>query len=376
MMKNYNPKLENSDDENEKKAERLSHYLIIAGFIALSALVFYFVGGNSGIGAAVKASIQGNKGLVGDAGARHAFGSRMNQDSIKFSRLKQDLSVNGEVRAFEGELLSDHAYTDSDLRLKQKAEEHKWRFSVKSSIEAIQIPKVNNPNVGLILTGAGFNSDLFTYAMDVLPNWVAISVNPYSKPSDQILEKAVKQNREIFVELPLQSKRGSQVDAGPLLLSTEQSERTNLFHLRQVLAAHSYATGVVNVSGDGFAQDADALEPIIEHLAKEGKIIIDATGHRLSKVMPLANKYNLQSTDSQMIIKDSDLRFQFAMKQKQLHQRARFTGKSLIAAPISYKNIDRIASIMQSWDELGYNVGAVSNLLSAKTTQFSQNEMK
>ena len=57
------------------------------------------------------------------------------------------------------------------------------------------------------------------------------------------------------------------------------------------------------------------------------------------------------------------------------HQRARFTGKSLITAPISYKNIDRIASIMQSWNELGYNVGAVSKLLPAKTTQFSQNDM-
>ncbi|MCC7304652.1 MAG: divergent polysaccharide deacetylase family protein [Alphaproteobacteria bacterium] len=126
------------------------------------------------------------------------------------------------------------------------------------------------PVIALVLTGYGVSGTDSELALAKLPAEISLVLSPYSENPDEWKAKARAQEREIWIQMPLENKSFPLDDPGPKALMTSNSLKTNQDNLNWMLSRTKEYAGVATHMDEIFLGSRPFLENIVKSLYKRG----------------------------------------------------------------------------------------------------------
>lgn len=105
-----------------------------------------------------------------------------------------------------------------------------------------EVPK--GARIAVIVAGAGLSRSSTDLALK-LPAGVSLSFSPYASGLTEWMQKAAKENHEVYLDVPMEPEDYPYTDPGPYALLTSLDDHKNLERLKQVLALGKDYRGVV-----------------------------------------------------------------------------------------------------------------------------------
>ena len=136
----------------------------------------------------------------------------------------------------------------------------------------------SNPRVAILVKGLGFSRAVSMAAIKKLPGNISLSFSPYARDLNDWLVRARLGGHEVFLELPMESKKFPAEDAGPLGLNTNLQVADNMKRLHQVMSKMGGYVGLVSTMGSKYSEAEGQLKPILQEIKKRGLMFVDGTG--------------------------------------------------------------------------------------------------
>ena len=141
---------------------------------------------------------------------------------------------------------------------KLKVDEKPVKAPQKSEAEA---PK--GPRIGIVVAGLGLSRSS-TEQMLKMPSAISYSFSPYASDLAQWIKKAVNDNHEVYVDIPLEPKDYPQSDPGPYALLLNLENDKNMERLNQVLKTGEGYKGLVSGPDEHFTEGTRAYEWLLD----------------------------------------------------------------------------------------------------------------
>jgi hypothetical protein len=145
----------------------------------------------------------------------------------------------------------------------------------------------DRPRLVIVLVGLGLSGVASGAAIDHLPADITFAVDAHAARPDHWAARARADGHEVLVSLPLQPAAGDSTDPGPRAILASLPDSENIARLETVLGLCHGCVGVVTTLGGAFADDVQALRPVLEAAQSRGLLLIDGTllrGHPLIDV--------------------------------------------------------------------------------------------
>ena len=119
-----------------------------------------------------------------------------------------------------------------------------------------------------------------------MPGDVSLAFSPYAGKLNDWLMRARLAGHEVFLELPMESKKFPLEDPGPLALSSNYQLADNMKLLHRVMSKMGGYVGLVSTMGSKFVEAESQLKPILTEIKKQGLMFIDGgrTGQVASQI--------------------------------------------------------------------------------------------
>ncbi len=193
-------------------------------------------------------------------------------------------------------------------------------------------PLSGRPSVSIIVGGLGIDAGMTQRAINELPPEVTLSFAAHTANLQTWVNKARASGHEVLMELPLESESFNASEPGAEhALRTDVSASRNIRNLDFLMSQAQGYFAVTNYNGDKLLNRADALAPILAHIADSGTgFIFD--GSAPAQTLPaLAASVNLPYTQAYTLIDEVPTRN--AISTQFLRLEARATSG---AAPIGF----------------------------------------
>ncbi|MEO0412301.1 MAG: divergent polysaccharide deacetylase family protein [Pseudomonadota bacterium] len=188
--------------------------------------------------------------------------------------------------------LAKYFALSGDLALPIVASDGTTAFDYYKSPPAPEITE-DKARIALIVTGMGLNTARSEAALEVLPSAVTIAVSPYAQDPQRWINKALDQNRDALIMVPMEPNSFPSVDPGPDTLMRDAPEVQTLERLHRVLGKAQGYIGIVNDTGSRFTANAIALAPVLDDLSQRGLMVLDARASAYSVLAAEAAKRNI-----------------------------------------------------------------------------------
>lgn len=131
------------------------------------------------------------------------------------------------------------------------------------------------PRIAIIMDDLGINFTNSSAAINLdLP--ITCAIIPGEQFSNQMMELAHKNGREIIVHLPMEPVNYPQNNPGELALFTSQTDTELAERTNQLLTLIPYASGVNNHMGSAFTQHADKMDIVLAEIKKRQLFFVDS----------------------------------------------------------------------------------------------------
>lgn len=130
--------------------------------------------------------------------------------------------------------------------------------------------------IALVMADFGLSAEIAGSAVNDLPSGVSFALSPYARDPQKLTNDARRKNREVWLDLPLQTKSYPMNDTGPKTLLTNLNADGNNQRLMQSLGVATGYTGVIVNNGDAFTGAVNVLQKIISDIKARGLGMIES----------------------------------------------------------------------------------------------------
>lgn len=132
--------------------------------------------------------------------------------------------------------------------------------------------------IALIVGGLGLNAAVTEQAIDELPPEISLAFAPYAKDLQFWAAKARRAGHEVLIELPMEGYGAEPRALGEAALLTSRSPEENAQRLDWLLSRFQGYFAATNYLGGKFSAQKNAIEPVLDSLARAGVAYYDDTG--------------------------------------------------------------------------------------------------
>ena len=212
------------------------------------------------------------------------------------------------------------------------------------------LSKGKNPTVAIIVKGLGFSRTATQAAIKKLPGDVSLAFSPYASKLNDWLMRARLAGHEVFLELPMESKKFPLEDPGPLALSSNFQLADNIKQLHRVMSKMGGYVGLLSTMGSKFIEAEAQLKPILLEVKKQGLMYID--GGRTGQVATrIAAEIKLPKAFVNITLDTPPDEKSFKKKLRSLEGGLKKWSRAVATMHASPKSIERIKNWIKSLDE-------------------------
>jgi polysaccharide deacetylase 2 family uncharacterized protein YibQ len=133
----------------------------------------------------------------------------------------------------------------------------------------------SKPVVALVIGGLGINHTHTVSAIDELPPEVTLSFAPDARNLQRYINQARAAGHEVMIEVPMEAHAYGRMKMHPQTLRAAGDAQQNVNNLQTILGKANGYFGVINYQGAKFADDKDALSPVLESISARGIAFIE-----------------------------------------------------------------------------------------------------
>jgi uncharacterized protein len=202
-------------------------------------------------------------------------------------------------------------------------------------------PPAGRPLVAILVTGLGGDRAITAAAVAGLPAEVTLSFDSHAPELADWIAAARAFGHEAMLDLPMQSKDGS--DVGPQGLTIGLNDAETARRIDAVADSGTQAIGFAAVGGDALLLDEHATAAALAEMARLGRAFIDTSGAPMSQASAAADSADLAFASSMVQLDEASSRTALTERLAVLAQTAIEHGSALASARASPTVIVSIA---------------------------------
>lgn len=214
--------------------------------------------------------------------------------------------------------------------------------------------------VSLVIGGLGLDGKATRAAIEKLPPEVSLSFVPYARELDVWTRRAWARGHEVLVEVPMEPDDYPANDPGPFTLTTSAPPEKNAIRLEWTMSQMNGFVGILNQIGAKFANDEEALRPLMHTIRETGLLFIEASPARRRATGAAAGSTGVAYGESEVIIDSWADKQSVADKLEQLSRKAVATGSAIGFGNSFPVTIEQINIWVRDLDRQGLVLAPVS----------------
>jgi polysaccharide deacetylase 2 family uncharacterized protein YibQ len=207
-----------------------------------------------------------------------------------------------------------------------------------------------SPRIAIVIGGLGLSQTGTQEALRQLPPEVTLAFAPYGSSLDRWTAKARQQGHELLLQIPMEPFDYPDNDPGPhTLLVTAEAEK-NRDNLHWLLSRIGAYVGVMSYMGARFTSESEALQPLMQELAKRGLLYVDEGASPMSRAADSAAAARTPMAGADMVLDADGGEGEITARLAQLEQIARDRGTAVgiaSALPVSVRTIAAWAATLE-----------------------------
>ena len=221
-------------------------------------------------------------------------------------------------------------------------------------------PNDKRPRIALIIGGLGQSSAATEAAIQRLPGAVTLAYTAYARNLPQWVDLSRAAGHEVLLTVPMEPVGYPANDPGPHTLLVSLPEAENRARLTWLMSRFAGYSGVVNLMGSRFTNEAGPLKPVLEELNKRGLLFVDSRSSLSSVAGKMAGEIKLPRAVNNRFIDTKAARPDIDKRLEELEQIAGSEGVAVgIGAPYPV-TIERVAQWVLQLDAKGIALAPIS----------------
>lgn len=221
-------------------------------------------------------------------------------------------------------------------------------------------PNDKRPRIALIIGGLGQSSAATEAAIQRLPGAVTLAYTAYARNLPQWVDLSRAAGHEVLLTVPMEPVGYPANDPGPHTLLVSLPEAENRARLTWLMSRFAGYSGVVNLMGSRFTNEAGPLKPVLDELNKRGLLFVDSRSSLSSVAGKMAGEIKLPRAVNNRFIDTKAARADIDKRLEELEQIARSEGVAVgIGAPYPV-TIERVAQWVQQLEAKGIALAPIS----------------
>ncbi|OQM74694.1 divergent polysaccharide deacetylase family protein [Manganibacter manganicus] len=214
--------------------------------------------------------------------------------------------------------------------------------------------------IAIVIGGLAVSQTTTQAAIAKLPAEVTLAFAPQGNSIGRWMQDARHRGHEIVMQVPLEPFGYPSVNPGRNTLTIAASPPENLEKLRWALSRMTNYVAVMNYMGARFSSDADALQPVMDELAKRGLGYIDDGTSARSQAPELALKDSVPFAVADTTIDQVQDRGAILKKLDELEATARAKGFAVGVGSAFDVTVDTVASWVEEAKKRGIEIVPIS----------------
>lgn len=216
------------------------------------------------------------------------------------------------------------------------------------------------PRIALVISGVGISASGTADAFGKLPPTVSFAVAPYAADVEKLAARALGENHEVLLQVPMEPFDYPDNDPGPQTLLTSLTPAQNIDRLQYLMSRMQGYVGVTSYMGARFTASEPVLSPILRETAKRGLIYVDDGASSRSIAGQVAGSNGLPFAKSDVVLDATPTAAEIDRSLTRLEMLARDNGNAVGFATAQPGTIARIAEWAKKVEDRGFLLVPIS----------------
>jgi polysaccharide deacetylase 2 family uncharacterized protein YibQ len=220
----------------------------------------------------------------------------------------------------------------------------------------------NKPRIAVVVRGLGVGVAATLRALTELPPELTLGFVPFASDLQSQMDKARSAGHEVLLELPMEPFDFPDSDPGPHALLVAASAEENAKRLEWALSRATGYVGVMNFLGGRFMGEENAIEPMLDNIAKRGLLFFDNGASSNSVVITSARHVKAPIVTGTLTLDQLQTQAAIDLKLGELENAARTDGFAIGVASAYPISIARLAEWAANARARGFELVPLSSL--------------
>lgn len=210
------------------------------------------------------------------------------------------------------------------------------------------------PRIAIVVSGVGISASGTADAFGKLPPTVTFALAPYAADVEKLAARALGENHEVLLQVPMEPFDYPDNDPGPQTLLTSLTAAQNIDRLQYVMSRMQGYVGITNYMGGRFTASEPMLAPILRETAKRGLIYVDDGASTRSVAGQVAGSNGLPFAKTDLVLDATPTAAEIDRSLARLEMLARDNGSAVGFAAAQPGTIARIADWAKKVEDRGF----------------------
>jgi polysaccharide deacetylase 2 family uncharacterized protein YibQ len=210
------------------------------------------------------------------------------------------------------------------------------------------------PRIAIVISGVGISASGTADAFGKLPPTVTFALAPYAADIEKLAARALGENHEVLLQVPMEPFDYPDNDPGPQTLLTSLTPAQNVDRLQYLMSRMQGYVGVTSYMGARFTASEPVLAPILRETAKRGLIYVDDGASTRSVAGQVAGSNGLPFAKADLVLDATPTSAEIERSLVRLEMLARDNGNAVGFAAAQPGTIARIADWAKKVEERGF----------------------
>lgn len=210
------------------------------------------------------------------------------------------------------------------------------------------------PRIAIVISGVGISASGTADAFGKLPPTVTFALAPYATDVEKLAARALGENHEVLLQVPMEPFDYPDNDPGPQTLLTSLTPAQNVDRLQYVMSRMQGYVGVTSYMGARLTASEPILAPVLREVAKRGLIYVDDGASSRSVAGQVAGTNGLPFAKTDIVLDATPTSTEIERALTRLEMLARDNGSAVGFASAQPGTIARIADWAKKVEERGF----------------------
>lgn len=216
------------------------------------------------------------------------------------------------------------------------------------------------PIISFVVTDMGISRRATEAIIEELPEEVSLAFSTYARDLKLLTDVARKAGHEVWLTLPMETKRFPLNDPGPSTLLVNASVEQNKNRLTSILASTQGYVGFVSEKSHVFRQEDAEVNPSLQEIFERGLAVLDSNTSVSNFVGKLASKKDYPNAKTHFWLDENLSSIALNQQLRKMMEFSQSSGKVIVLLRPYPASINAVQKFIQSEAARNFQIAPVS----------------